>query len=90
MDSDQLTLEQLAAIKANIIPAILYLRKMVERMDIRGFAEIDRLRLKTETAIRHLDDLHQLLTGLGNLKQPDPFAGARSERDWNRQQRETR
>lgn len=86
MDSENLSREQIARLKANIAPTILFLRNLQIRMRARGFCEIDKLWLYTALAVEPLEALHRLLNQLDELQsKADPFDGAKSKREWKRQ-----
>lgn len=91
MHSGELTQQQIDALKGRVLPSILLMRKLQERMTACDFPFNDRLRLRVLIALETLEALYEALEQLGaaRVKHDDYFGGLKA-RDWKRQQRDRR
>jgi hypothetical protein len=76
MDASELTQQQIDALTWRLRPMIQFLQRLKSRMDARGFAADDPLRVAVEGTLARLEELSATLRGLAiaRVQYDDYFA----------------
>ena len=91
MQSDDLTADQIEALKSRLVPVIQYLQALQARMTAQHFPWQDRLRLRALIALDALEAMHDVLEHLAKERVTrDTYMLGVKPRDWKRQQRDKR
>lgn len=92
MDSSHLNQKQVDALLAQVRWITRYLRRLIERMNARGFPTNDPLRLRVMLAMVAVGVLDELVRQLGERQKQkiDHALAARSKREYNRRLRDER
>lgn len=92
MHSGDLTTEQIEQLRQRLLPALKFVRALLERIDAQKFPLLDPLRMRAVSSLDQLEALQQVLDYLAQQRADrDAFMlGCRSEREYKRAMRDRR